>query len=95
MKSKRSSPAVRSASTSGREGKSDPDFMLSLARGLSVIRAFAEGRSNLSVAEVARLTDMSRAAARRCLHTLSVLGYVASADGTYTLTPGVLSLGYA
>lgn len=68
--------------------------MLSLARGLSVIRAFADGQQSLSVADVARLTDISRAAARRCLYTLSVLGYASGADGVYTLTPAVLSLGY-
>jgi IclR family pca regulon transcriptional regulator len=73
----------------------DPDFMLSLARGLSVIRAFAEGRQRLSVAEVARLTNLSRAAARRCLYTLSVLGYARFSDGIYELTPAVLALGNA
>jgi IclR family pca regulon transcriptional regulator len=72
----------------------DPDFMLSLARGLSVIRAFADGRAALSVADAARLTGMSRAAARRCLYTLSVLGYAVLADGLYTLAPTVLSLGH-
>jgi len=69
--------------------------MLSLARGLSVIRAFGEGDSQLSVAEVARRTQLSRAAARRCLHTLSVLGYAGHANGVYQLTPAVMTLGYA
>jgi IclR family pca regulon transcriptional regulator len=73
----------------------DPDYMLSLARGLSVIRAFGEGRTRLSVAEVARATDISRAAARRCLYTLSVLGYARSNDGVFELTPAVLALGHA
>lgn len=68
--------------------------MLSLARGLSVIRAFADGETPLTVADAARLTGMSRAAARRCLYTLVVLGYAAVADGAYTLTPSVLALGY-
>jgi IclR family pca regulon transcriptional regulator len=69
--------------------------MLSLARGLSVIRAFGDGGGTLGVADVARRTGMSRAAARRCLHTLSVLGYASSADGLFSLTPAILSLGYA
>jgi IclR family pca regulon transcriptional regulator len=73
----------------------DPDYMLSLARGLSVIRAFGEVRSMLTVADVARATGLSRAAARRCLHTLSVLGYVTATSGRYELTPAILSLGYA
>jgi IclR family transcriptional regulator, pca regulon regulatory protein len=71
----------------------DPDFMLSLARGLAVIRAF--GSAPLSIAEAGRLTGMSRAAARRCLHTLAVLGYVDGGSGGYRLAPKVLSLGYA
>jgi IclR family pca regulon transcriptional regulator len=71
---------------------SDPDFMLSLARGLAVIRAFGEGKPQLSIREVALATGFSRAAARRCLHTLSTLGYARGADGVYELTPATLSL---
>ena len=63
------------------------------ARGLAVIRAF--GSAPLSIAEAGRLTGMSRAAARRCLHTLAVLGYVDGGSGSYRLAPKVLSLGYA
>lgn len=74
---------------------SDPDYMQSLARGLDVIRAFEHARPSLSISEVARLTNMSRAAARRCLHTLAKLGYVSGASGIYELTPRVLALGYA
>ena len=73
--------------------KSDPDYMLSLARGLSVIRAFGHGAEVVSIAEAARLGGMSRAAARRCLHTLSVLGYVSGSAGSYRLAPKVLALG--
>jgi len=69
--------------------------MLSLARGLAVIRAFGSGPPSLSTAEVARLTGMSRAAARRCLYTLEALGYVAGRDGRYALSSRVLTLGYA
>jgi IclR family transcriptional regulator, pca regulon regulatory protein len=75
--------------------KADPNFMLSLARGLEVIGAFQHARPSLSVSEVAALANMSRAAARRCLHTLSVLGYARSLNGSYRLTPKTLGLGYA
>jgi IclR family pca regulon transcriptional regulator len=77
------------------ERPDDPDFMLSLARGLSVIRAFDSKRSRLTIVAAARLTGMSRAAARRCLHTLRVLGYVTLVDGHFELAPRVLTLGYA
>jgi IclR family transcriptional regulator, pca regulon regulatory protein len=81
------------APTAGRKG--DPDYMLSLARGLAVIHAFDGGAETLATGEVARLARVSRAAARRCLHTLTVLGYASGADGRYRLTPGVLALGHA
>ena len=71
----------------------DPYFMQSLARGLSVIRAFGCGRSKLTGTEVAAITGLSRAAARRCLHTLRVLGYAETHDGVFELTPAVLALG--
>ena len=69
--------------------------MLSLARGLSAIRAFGDGRSQLTVADVSRLTGLPRASARRCLHTLSVLGYAVATNGRYELTPAILTLGQA
>jgi len=71
---------------------SDPDFMLSLARGLAVIRAFGDGKPQLSIREIALATGVSRAAARRCLHTLMTLGYATGTDGVYELTPATLSL---
>ena len=73
----------------------DPNFMLSLARGLSVLRAFTKGESSLSVTEAARLSGLSRAVVRRCLYTLTKLGYATRADGGYELTPQVLTLGFA
>jgi IclR family pca regulon transcriptional regulator len=81
-------PAIGTGEISG-----DPDYMMSLARGLAVIRAFNEGQTRLTVADVARATGISRAATRRCLYTLSVLGYARSSDGTYELTPAILALG--
>jgi IclR family pca regulon transcriptional regulator len=74
---------------------SDPEYMLSLERGLAVIRAFGEKRTPLSIAEVARIAGISRGAARRCLHTLAVLGYASGTGGTYSLEANVLTLGYA
>ena len=74
---------------------SDPNFMLSLARGLAVIRAFGEGQGPRTVAEVSQHTGLSRASVRRCLHTLCSLGYATANAGSYDLTPAVLALGYA
>lgn len=69
----------------------DPNFMLSLARGLEVLRAF-EGRPSLTVADAARITGLNRPSAGRCLYTLVRLGYVRESGGRHVLTPGLLPL---
>ncbi len=69
------------------------DYVGSLAKGLSVLEAFGNDATRLSVAEVAAKTGHNRATARRCLLTLVELGY-AKYDGKYfSLTPRVLRLG--
>ena len=73
----------------------DPNFMASLARGLQVIRAFSEFRRNLTISQVSQATGIPRAAARRCLYTLKVLGYVDEVDRRFSLRPQVLTLGHA
>lgn len=67
----------------------------SLARGLAVIRAFDETRPELTLSEVARAVNLTRAAARRFLLTLMDLGYVRSDGRRFSLTPRVLELGHA
>ncbi len=74
----------------------DPNFMSSLARGLAVIRAFSQQTRLLTIAQLSHRTDIPRAAVRRCLYTLSKLGYVGTEDGrTYALRPRILALGHA
>lgn len=77
------------------EGGRGGEFVQSLERGLSVIRAFGADRPSLTLSEVARQTGLSRAAARRFLHTLVDLGYMASDGRLFHLRPRVLELGYA
>lgn len=67
----------------------------SLARGLMVIRAFDESRPEMTLSEVARVTELSRASARRFLHTLVQLGYVWTDGRVFALTPRVLELGFS
>lgn len=71
------------------------DFVQSLARGLSVIRAFDAEHASLTLSEVAQRADITRAAARRFLHTLVALGYVRESGRDFALTPRVLELGYS
>ncbi|MFY1633252.1 IclR family transcriptional regulator domain-containing protein [Solwaraspora sp. WMMB335] len=69
--------------------------MQSLERGLAVIRAFDAQHPELTLSEVARVCDLTRAAARRFLLTLVDLGYVRTDGRMFSLTPRVLELGYA
>ena len=71
------------------------DFVQSLERGLSVIRAFDEDHRELTLSDVARATGLTRAAARRFLLTLVKLGYVHFDSGRFSLRPRVLELGFA
>jgi len=73
----------------------NPDFVLSLARGLRVIESFEGHTEGQSVADVARFAKLSRAAARRSLITLEMLGYVESAGRTYRLKTRILKLGFS
>jgi IclR family pca regulon transcriptional regulator len=73
----------------------DPDFVVSLARGLQVIEAFHEKSGELTVSEVAARTGLSRAAVRRLLITLESLGYAEHKDSHFHLTSRILRLGFS
>jgi IclR family pca regulon transcriptional regulator len=65
-----------------------------LAKGLAIIEAFAV-RGVLSVSDAARASGTSRAAARRCLITLTQLGYVAHSGREFRPLPRLRNLGGA
>lgn len=67
----------------------------SLERGLAVIRAFSALNPRMTLSEVAKQTGLTRATARRFLHTLVALGYTATNGREFWLRPRVLELGYA
>ena len=73
----------------------NPDFVLSLARGLCVIEAFQRMTDALSVGEISLRTGFSRAAVRRLLITLEKLGYASHEGSMYRLTPRILQLGFS
>ncbi|MFO1413155.1 MAG: IclR family transcriptional regulator C-terminal domain-containing protein [Burkholderiales bacterium] len=74
----------------------DPDFVTALARGLSVMLALSDKRRRVTIAQVAHLTGIPRAAARRSLHTLVKLGFVTMDDARrFYLRPRVLSFSHA
>lgn len=72
----------------------DPDFMVSLARGLAVICAFDADHVKLTVAQASERTGLSRSAARRCLYTLQCLGYVGMDGSSFYLKPRIVALGH-
>jgi IclR family pca regulon transcriptional regulator len=82
----------RTASTAH---KPSDDFVAAFARGLAVIRAFGDKGEALTLSEAAARAGLSRAGARRLLHTLQALGYAEQHDRHFHLTPRVLELGYA
>jgi IclR family pca regulon transcriptional regulator len=67
----------------------------SLERGIAVLQVFSQERPALTLSEVARLTGITRATARRILLTLEKLGHVRSDGRLFSLTPRVLTLGWA
>ncbi|GGV52577.1 transcriptional regulator [Streptomyces longisporoflavus] len=73
-----------------------PGYLQSLARGLAVLRALGEARGDgLPLTAIAAATDLPRATARRCLHTLELQGYAAHDGRLYRPLPRILELGHA
>jgi IclR family pca regulon transcriptional regulator len=74
----------------------DANFMASLARGLAVIQAFSMEKRQQTISQLSIKTGLSRAAVRRCLYTLSKLGFAGSDDSRhFFLQPRILSLGHS
>ncbi|MFM9851205.1 MAG: IclR family transcriptional regulator C-terminal domain-containing protein [Sphingomonadaceae bacterium] len=73
----------------------DPEYLSTLERGLSVLRAFDDQHPEMRLSEVAIRTGLSPAVARRCLNTLVALGYVGVNGRNFLLRPEVLAFGSA
>ncbi len=73
----------------------NPDFVLSLARGLRVIESFEAHYEGRSISEISQSTGLSRASIRRLLLTLELLGYVERRRQVYRLKTQVLRLGFS
>jgi IclR family pca regulon transcriptional regulator len=71
-----------------------PEFVQGLERGLAVVRSFSAEAPSLTITQVAERTGLTRAAARRYLRTLEVLGYVVQDADRFSLTPRLLDLGF-
>ena len=73
----------------------DPNFMTSLARGLLVIQTFTQQTPQMTISQLSVRTGLSRAAVRRCLYTLTKLGFAEADDGQrYQLRPKMTTLSH-
>jgi IclR family transcriptional regulator, pca regulon regulatory protein len=67
----------------------------SFQRGIDVIRVFDGAHPRMTLSQVAKRTDLTRATARRFLYTLIDIGYMDTDGREFWLTPRVLELGFA
>jgi len=89
-------PWANGASKASGEARHDPNFMTSLARGLTVIQAFSDRKRHATISQLSGKTGLSRAAVRRCLYTLCQLGFAGCDErGRFFLRPRVLVLGHS
>ncbi len=62
------------------------------AKGLQVLDCFESGRTDLTMAEIARLTGFDRATTRRLCLTLEDSGYITKSGRVFALSPRVLAV---
>jgi DNA-binding IclR family transcriptional regulator len=77
------------------EPQGSPLFIVGLAKGLSLLTAFAAERPAMSLAELAVATGLAKSSVQRAAFTLESLGYLRRASDArrYELTPRSCELG--
>lgn len=73
----------------------DRDVVNSLVKGLDVIRSFNRSKPQMTLTEVARISGLTRASARRILLTLVREEYAETDGKNFGLRPKVLELGFS
>jgi DNA-binding IclR family transcriptional regulator len=75
----------------------DRSFVVALARGLEVLRAFRQNDGMLGNQEIAARTQLPKPTVSRLTHTLTKLGYLNQLPRfeKYQLAPSAMALGYA
>jgi len=71
------------------------DHIAGLAKGLRLLESFDAAHSRMTITEAAQRTDLSLAAARRCLLTLVELGYLRSDGKRFWMDHGALRISHA
>ncbi len=87
--------ARTAAATAPDESARDKEFMTTLAKGLAVLGSFDKRRPAMTLSQAAEIAGLSRATARRILRTLTELGYVVQTGRQFSLSSGILKLGFA
>jgi DNA-binding IclR family transcriptional regulator len=87
----------RAREAASEDDAGETNMVVSLRRGLDVIRAFRAEDGPLSRQEIVQRTGLPRATASRLIHTLVTLGYLVRRDDIGRYQPGtpLLSLGHA
>src|SRR5437016_8344950 len=77
--------------------ENDRKFVVALARGLDVLRAFTPSEGLLGNQEIATRAGLPKATVSRLTYTLTKLGYLTHVErlGKYQLAPAALSIGYS
>ena len=88
--------ARRKSSLPSSSSEKDYRINTSLARGLSILKAFGPANRPIGNAEIASRVGLPKATVSRLTFTLTELGYLKYDDdiGRYSLGPAVLTLGY-
>jgi DNA-binding IclR family transcriptional regulator len=75
----------------------DRKFVIALARGLDVLRAFTGTDHLLGNQEIAQRAGLPKATVSRLTYTLTKLGYLTHIErlSKYALAPGALAIGYS
>jgi IclR family transcriptional regulator, pca regulon regulatory protein len=82
--------------TAAAKGQFGPEYLQSLARGISVLSVLGQdGPRGLTLSEAAAATGLPRATARRSLLTSVRQGYAETDGRRFRILPRVLELGYA
>lgn len=71
------------------------DIVTAFIKGLNVIKAFDQENTRMTLTDVAKKVDITRASARRLLLTLESLGYVQQHNNFFSLSPKIIELGYS
>jgi IclR family transcriptional regulator, pca regulon regulatory protein len=85
--------STKAAGSGGAEAES-PLFVQSVEKAMKVLMAFDGSKRQLTLTEIAALTDLDTSAAQRFTHTLTALGYLVKDGRKYELSVRLLDFTY-